>query len=143
MIKNYDKFFTTDSRRKIVVMFTDGDIPPPEYEYERINEFLVDFFFVGIGGENEFIYRYDSKTGVTGDPHVTNFREDVLLKATAMVNGVYVPEAGNLVSLIINKLPSSEIVDVEITKSLIELSPFTAIVMFIACLFFYYFRRPI
>lgn len=148
-LTDYAGFFSTDSKNKIIIVFTDGDMPvlssTKDTDILRASGVVV--FFVGIGAPGELIYKYDPEGKLTGiDPHVTNFRRDVLLKSADIVGGKYFDE-GDSAELVntVKKVAGEESIIEEVTehRTAIELTPITALMAFTAIMFFLYLRRPI
>ncbi len=148
LTKDYSAFFPKESKKKIMVVFTDGDMPvlTNDADIVSLREANVSIFFVGIGAPGELIYLYDNEGKLRGiDPYVSNFNKNVLVESANIAGGEYFSEK-DYASLFdaVKKAagPVSPSYQTSERRTAVELAPLIAIASFASLMFFLYLRRP-
>jgi len=148
IVEDYTSFFPEEIKHKIIIVFTDGDMPAIKQneDTDSLRKQGVDVFFVGIGTPGELIYQYNAQGKLVGvDQHVTNFNENVLLESARVLGGEYFSEnnSAQIVDEVKRAVGKESFVDeIAERRKAIELTPLTALASFSALMFFLYLRRP-
>jgi hypothetical protein len=146
IVKSSVGFFPQGSKHKIIIVFTDGDMPPLVHDdiTDSFRRQQVVTFFVGVGAPEEFVYRYDSDGKLIGqDLSITNFRKDVLLESARVLGGKYFDEGEpiQIVNAVKNAVGPSVLEEVTEYRKAVELTPLTALLSFGAFMALFYIRR--
>ncbi len=143
--EQYSNFFPENQKNKIIIVFTDGDMPAPK-ETSSLREKGVIVFLVGIGSQKERIYDYDENGKLIGPrPVAINFRKEILKKTANMFGGYYISEED--IDSIIRELKKNVgkegmVEETALAHKIVELTPLTTLATFAMLMVFLYLRRP-